>query len=262
MNSITFADILIICKVLIGCTKDVYRYYGPEEQWNRKIKKLVRPSQIELVVLKKYKSLERRTDNESIFSPHDLQSEFSRDVKKIDQPTVSRALKILSKVKYIEKIDIVRKGPGKPKANDRENTSGRKSYYKKTDDKEITTLLSRFAPRAIIFQHLHESDVMEQFLKFHHYNNLIRTRDTKINDLMEIEKAKGILTEESLIALKNDYEEKHNLLSNKNDKEIMRVSSKLAKMDLTNRDWQTDELYTEFFKRGFLAYRVIEQSNT
>ncbi len=103
---------------------------------------------------------------------------------------------------------------------------------------------------------------MGQFLKFHHYNNLIRTRDTKINDLMEIEKAKGILTEESLIALKNDYEEKHNLLSNKNDKEIMRVSSKLAKMDLTNRDWQTDELYTEFFKRGFLAYRVIEQSNT
>jgi len=91
---------------------------------------------------------------------------------------------------------------------------------------------------------------------------LIRQKYYEIDSAEKIIRAKGLIMQESAIAeIKKEYKDSKGFLANKSDSDIMRVATKLAKKHLQKSTWQTDLLYTDFFIRGFICFRVIEQSN-
>lgn len=261
MKDVTFRDIPIITRIVIGCTKYVYRYFGPEDRWYNKVMKLIKPSNRELVQTMVIRKSKRGHDSDLKFIPKEVQMKFSETVNEIDQPTVSRALSQLTRVKYLEKVMDVHQGPGKPKTYDNGKIPGIKSLYTEVYGQKLTDYVTRLSTRFIIYHQLRESDVIEEFLKFHYFKDYMVIKFSTIHSLLEVEKAKGQLTEESLAKLNEEYKGQQRLLKSKTKNEIMIYASKSAKFHLTTSDWRTDELYTEFFKEGFRTYEVIESSN-
>jgi hypothetical protein len=259
-NTITLKDIDTIIEIIAGCTKHVYRYTGQEDQWYNRITnyrhRIMKPSKKLLAQISIVKSpLDLR------ISPKQLESKFS---EQIDHETASHALTNLTKVNYLQESQDVRaKRPGKPKKDDVENIPpGPKSIYTISNDVlNLKNFVERAFPRAVIYQHLLKCDVLEQFLKFHHYSGMIRIKYTDPDEMVRIEKAKRPIDEKSLDKFKKKLEQHRCLLNQKNDKEIMLDASKKAKQDVRGRDWKCDPLYTEFFILGGLCYPVIEQSN-
>ena len=78
-DRLTFEDMTTIIKIVIGCTKIVYRYYGPESQWSNMTIKLLKPSKEHLVQLFMYEHSKSSDEN---FSPKEMESRFSEYVRK------------------------------------------------------------------------------------------------------------------------------------------------------------------------------------
>ena len=245
------------------CTKDVYRYYGPEKNWKKRFFQ-AKPNKKNLVRLSVVERSKRNNDMK--FPPEDVKSKYSLDVEPANHRTVSNSLKFLSKVNFLtySKGDTSPRMPGRPK-NDTSpnNLSGPNSVYSLSKTQiELRAFVCRPEIRWRICSYLYSLDVMLEFLKFHYYSKLIRQKHNDIDSVEKTIRAKGSIMLESVMdEIKREYKDSKSFLATKSDSEIMRAPIKLAKKHLQNSTWLTDPLYTDFFIRGFICFRVMEQSN-
>jgi hypothetical protein len=248
---------------VIGCAKDVYRYYGPEKKWKKRFFQ-AKANKKNLVTLSVIERAKRSSDTK--FTPEGVRSTYSLDVEPADHSTVSKSLKFLSKIDFLtySKEDTSLGKPGKQKNDTSMNMiPGPTSAYSLSKSQtEIRAFVCRPEIRWRICSYLYESDIMLEFLKFHYYTMLIRQKYYSTNSVEKIIRSKGsIKLEADITKIKEEYKESKTFLANKSDSDIMRVATKLAKKHLQEPTWQTDPLYTDFFIRGFICFRVIEQSN-
>ena len=225
--------------------------------------KLLKPSKGQLVRLSAY---EHSKSSGEYFSPKDIELLFSEYVEKVDHSIVSNSLKKLAKVNVLEKLyenEEIQRKPGKPRKDDRvDKLPGPTSKYTQSEN-EITlrNFVSRPVPREMIYRHLLNSDVLLEHLKFLHYHIKIRCKYGNVNEIVKSIQAKGPITQESLDEFKSRFLHNQNFWRQKDDKQIMLFATEFAKMDLRQRDWRNDSLYTEFFVDGGRCYPVIEESN-
>jgi hypothetical protein len=250
----------MITKIVMGCTKDVYRYYGPESQWRSRVRELLKPSKEHLVQLLSYRTM---ISSGTYFNPKDIERKFSEEVGDVDHATVSRSLKKFTKVKVLQSSDDSnrRLRPGRPGRNDRINPGPRSSYSISSSEAALREFVSRIVPRGIIYGYLYESDVLMQFLKFHHYSTMMRCKYGNMKEFEKSLRAASVLDTKSLNETTSQHLAKQTFLRQKSDKDITRAATWLAKEDLIKRNWEDDELYTQFFIRGGRCYEVIEESN-
>ena len=255
---ITFEEMEMINRVLIGCTKVVYRYRGPESQWCKLVRRTINPSKEQLVKVFLYDKL-----STAYFSPKDIESKFSEQVEQVDHATVSRSLKKFARVRVLQSSNErqQRPRPGKKKWNDKINP-GPTSIYTTTENEAILRkFVSKLGPRGIIYGHLYESDILTEYLKFYYFSYMIYCKYTDVKNVARSWKAKFVMDTKLLQETTSRHLLNQKFVRQRSDKDLMKIATQLAKADLIKRNWEDDKLYTEFFIEGGRCYPVIEASN-
>ncbi len=192
----------------------------------------------------------------------EIESRYSKQCGLVHHSTVSRALTYLTKANFLKPYEGLKRPGRLKKSNERENSPGPTSNYtKKDNDIILTNLVCKRAPRARIYKYLRESDVLLEYLKFCRYQGMMRCKYGRMNELIKAKKTKGPMTEEMIAQFKSRHLRGQNFLLQKSDEEIMLMATRMAKFDLSQKNWETDSLYTMFFVTGGRYYSIIEESN-
>jgi hypothetical protein len=259
---ISLEDVETVNRIIVGCTKIVYWIYGPESQWtNFILKHLLSPSKEQLVQvffndILDYPSLS--------LIPKEIESKYSDQVEQVDHATVSRSLQRYVKCNILEitnESQNRRRGPGRPGRNDG-TRPGPVSVYSATESEiAIRKFVLRPVPRGLIYGALYESDVLTQYLKFHHYVNMIYCKYANVKEYLRSKKAKVVMDSELLDNRTTQFLNNQEFFRQKSDKDIMKRATNLANSDVIKQNWEKDELYTNFFISGWRCYPVMEFSN-
>ena len=227
-NLLTLEEIMLINRIIIGCSKFAY------SKLEFTIYKTT-PKK-ELAAFELLKQLSSNTLNQ--FSQSTIREKLYPEIQNIDKSDLSDLFKIFLETRYIQNIDLTKltKKRGRPSKKTDSKKPGIKSYYQESDyHKKLKQVITKPNVRHLIFTYLLESNVIRLYLyKIYLYIfKELKIKKTFSNDI---------------IHLKEGY-----IILNKNN--INKLSKRLVQIQLMNRNWQqSDPLYDHFYISGGLYY--------
>ena len=197
------------------------------------------------------------------FIPKEIESKFSDQVEQVIHSTVTRSLQRYVKVNILERSNESQRPrhPGKPRRN-YDTKPGPASFYTTTKSEiAIRKFVLSLVPRGSIYGFLLESNVLFQRLKFQHYADMIYRKYADVKEYLRSKKSMFIVDSKLLDSITLQFLNDQDFLRRKSDKEIMNDATNLANEDVIKRNWENDELYTNFFIGGWRCYHAMEVSN-
>jgi hypothetical protein len=246
---LTLEEMIIIHRILIGCSKLVYSSHLKGAK--NSAKALSKPSTKSLVSISSILKL-TSTDKDyaNKFRPSDLRRKLPEEIKNVQAADISDILKTHSNLNLVTKTKRDPRKRGSPPRASEGLTSvpGRQSFYQQTEYlKTLKQVIAKPIARKLLFAFLLESKLIHKWLDFHCLFALYQLKFNDMNTSRKIDKAVNVIEDESKI------ENLNKKASQYDDKKLNEMACSQAKLIL-QRHKEYEELFTSLYINGGLFF--------
>ena len=258
-NGIDLEDLILINRILVGCTKLTYeKKIDFLKSGLYKSELSPKSSRKSIGSLQTFQHLLNK-NNENSFRANNIRQIFDQEIQNISSADLSKILRIFKKVGAIDKTKT--KGSAIPRGRPRNNVESQKisgpkeHYYSETDYlSKLKKLITNPKVRIAIYSILLESNILREYLKYSVLHALYQLKSQDLDSTLKNDKVVCKLDEQSVNEMKFRLSDLHRSLLSSDKKQIEKIAQTIV-LDYMRRQEFYNDFYDLFYLTGGLYFK-------